>query len=73
MHTPCIVHNRDFINYIFIEIFKLCWIDFIIIEYPFNNYWIITHILLQNSELYNKLYTAIEDGHFMAETHTVYQ
>jgi hypothetical protein len=51
----------------------VCWIDFIILEYDFNNLWIITHIVLPNSEPYNKIFTATEDGHLMAETRTVYQ
>jgi hypothetical protein len=49
------------------------WIDFIILEYHFNNYWIITHIVLPNSEPYNKLFTTTEEGHLMAETRMVYQ
>jgi hypothetical protein len=51
----------------------MCWIDFIILEYHFNNYWIITHIVLPNTEPCNKLFTTTEDGHLMAETRTVYQ
>jgi hypothetical protein len=51
----------------------VCCIDFIILEYHFNNYWIITHIVLPNSEPYNKLLTTTEFGHLMAETRTVYQ
>jgi hypothetical protein len=47
--------------------------DFITLEYHFNNYWIITHTVLPNSEPYNKLLTATEDDHLMAETRMVYQ
>jgi hypothetical protein len=45
----------------------------IILEYHFNNYLIITHIVLPNSEPYNKLFTTTEDGHLTAETRMVYQ
>jgi hypothetical protein len=37
----------------------------IIVEYCFNNYWIITYIVLPNSEPYNKLFTTTEDGHWL--------
>jgi hypothetical protein len=39
----------------------------------FNNYCIITHIVLPNSEPYNKLFTTTEDGQFMAETRMIYK
>jgi hypothetical protein len=34
-------------------------IDFIILQYHFNNYWIITHTALPNSEPYNKLFRIV--------------
>jgi hypothetical protein len=61
-----------FINYNW-HISTLCWIDVIILEYHFNNYYIITHIVLPNSESYNTLFTTTEDGHLMAETRMVYK
>jgi hypothetical protein len=39
----------------------------------FTYIWIITHIVLPNSEPYNKLFTTTQDGNLMAETRMVYQ
>jgi hypothetical protein len=51
------------INFYFnLHISTVCWIDFIILEYHFNDYWIITRIVLLNSEPNNKLFTTTEDA-----------
>jgi hypothetical protein len=51
----------------------MIYIIYINLEYHFNTYWIITYIVLPNSEPYNKLFTTTEDDHLMAETRMVYQ
>jgi hypothetical protein len=59
---------------ILIDVFQQCVESILfILEYHFNNYWIIIHIVLPNIEPYNKLFTTTEDDHLMAETHMVYQ
>jgi hypothetical protein len=70
-------HGLSIIEILFINFnwhnSTVCWIDVIILEYHFNNYWIITLIVLPNSEPYNKLFTTTEDGHLMAETRMAYK